>query len=42
MQQANVRRIVFSFSATVYSDANGAALTEDSPLDPAPPSVRPS
>jgi UDP-glucose 4-epimerase len=37
MQQAEVRRIVFSSSATVYRDANGAALTENSPLGPTNP-----
>jgi UDP-glucose 4-epimerase len=37
MQQAGVRRMVFSSSATVYRDANGAPFTEDSPLGPINP-----
>jgi UDP-glucose 4-epimerase len=37
MRDVGVRSIVFSSSATVYADANGAALTEDSPLGPSNP-----
>jgi UDP-glucose 4-epimerase len=37
MQQAGVRRIVFSSSATVYRDANGVPFKEDSPLGPSSP-----